>query len=594
MKKIAAIAAIGAMLSIAMGAQLTSAAPPIADPEPPAHDALTPPPASASSRSAIAGSASDLPPSAFLAGNIAVRLVFVESDGSKEPSTENWTAEQRAGIERQVRAALDWWEARVPNAHASFTLVSQTAATGYEPIGHGLAEEHLWASDALSALGFSSSDHFEQAYAADTAIRSQLHTDWATTIFAINSANDPDGRFSDNYFAYAYVGGPFMVFTSDSSSYGFERLPVVISHELGHIFGALDQYESANVPCTTRGGYLGVASTNSQYNHCGTSETSIMLDPVNAYPIGAIDSAALGQVGYRDSDGDGIPDPLDTQPTLSASILPPAGPGMRPLVTAHATDQPFPTLQQRSLSINSISQIEYRANGGDWNPLPQPDGPFDSTDETSVVELPLYDGTQQIELRAINRIGMASPSVSQAVSIQGIGSEPAYSIENTIYQNTSDITLDLQIQPGTQIRSSETLSFGDSPWQAATSSYTHTLGSHSDGQHTIYIALRDAQGYDLPLIIRQVTLDCSAPAGSATLAQNQLQIQAEDAVSGIDTVRFGLADGSVSEWKAFQTTFALTSQPAPKRIWLRDRAGNISAPIAVNSEQSLFLPIVIQ
>ncbi|KAB8141494.1 hypothetical protein F8S13_19005 [Chloroflexia bacterium SDU3-3] len=594
MRKIAAIAAIGAMLSIAMGAQLTSAAPPLADPEPPAHDALTPPPASASSRATIADGASDLPPSAFLAGSIAVRLVFVESDGSKEPSTENWSAEQRAGVERQVRAALDWWEARVPNAHASFTLVSQAAATGYEPISHGLAEEHLWASEALDALGFSGSDHFEQAYAADNAIRSQLHTDWATTIFVINSANDPDGRFSDNYFAYAYVGGPFMVFTSDASSYGFERLPVVISHELGHIFGALDQYESANVPCATRGGYLGVASTNSQYNQCGTSEPSIMLDPVKAYPIGAIDSAALGQVGYRDSDGDHIPDPLDTQPTLSATILPPTGPGMRPEVTAHAADQPFPAMQQRSLSINTISRIEYRTNGGDWTPLPQPGGAFDSADETSVVELPLYDGVQQIELRAINRQGIASPIISQAVSIQGIGSEPAYSIESSAYHNTSDISLDLQVQPGTQIRSSNTLSFGDSPWQAAASSYTHALGSHADGQHTIYIALRDAQGYDLPIITRQVMLDHTAPAGSATLAQNQLQIQAEDMISGIDAVQFGLADGSVSEWKAFQTTFIVRSQPTPKMIWLRDRAGNISAPIPVSSEQSLFLPLVIQ
>ena len=30
-------------------------------------------------------------PSAFLAGNVAVRLVFVESDGSKQPSTEDWS-----------------------------------------------------------------------------------------------------------------------------------------------------------------------------------------------------------------------------------------------------------------------------------------------------------------------------------------------------------------------------------------------------------------------------------------------------------------------------------------------------------------------
>jgi hypothetical protein len=59
-----------------------------------AGDALQPPP----HRPVVAATGDFKPslfqPSAFLAGRVAVQLIFVESDGSKEPSTKNWTSHQ--------------------------------------------------------------------------------------------------------------------------------------------------------------------------------------------------------------------------------------------------------------------------------------------------------------------------------------------------------------------------------------------------------------------------------------------------------------------------------------------------------------------
>ena len=69
-------------------------------------------------------------------------------------------------------------------------------------------------------MGFTAANYFEQAYSADDSLRRARHADWATTIFIVNSTGKANGRFADGHFAYAYVGGPFLVITSDAGPYG--------------------------------------------------------------------------------------------------------------------------------------------------------------------------------------------------------------------------------------------------------------------------------------------------------------------------------------------------------------------------------------
>jgi len=78
-------------------------------------------------------------------------------------------------------------------------------------------------------------------------------------------------------------------------------------------------YAAAATPCTQQSGYLAVPTTNSQANNCGSHFICIMLEPIEAYAAGQIDPSALGQVGYHDSDGNGIPDPLDTKPATESA-----------------------------------------------------------------------------------------------------------------------------------------------------------------------------------------------------------------------------------------------------------------------------------
>src|SRR5262245_29189873 len=87
------------------------------DGSPLAGDALQPPPHQPMIAAAGDFKPSVFQPSAFLAGRVAVQLIFVESDGGVEPSTTNWTDAQVTLATNQVRTALEWWRTHLPKAH---------------------------------------------------------------------------------------------------------------------------------------------------------------------------------------------------------------------------------------------------------------------------------------------------------------------------------------------------------------------------------------------------------------------------------------------------------------------------------------------
>jgi hypothetical protein len=529
-------------------------------------------------------------PSAFMAGRVAVRVIFVESNGGAELSTEDWQPEQINVVRQQIAAALDWWQARLPNARLTFELIATVVPSRYEPIAHDLGGEGLWIGDALSRIGYSGNNYFDQAYAADEALRRERGADWATTIFVANSAADSDGRFADEMFAYADINGPFLVLTSDAGPYGVGQMSPVLAHELGHIFGALDQYASAATPCNLQSGYLSVPTTNSQANNCGTRFVCIMLDPASAYPNGRIDDSALGQIGYRDSDGDNLPDPLDTAPAMRMSIVQQPKDG-RPIVTGQAFDQPYPAAIP--ITINTIASVEYRVDGGDWIALPAVDRAYDSAVETIASTLPLYDGQYNIELRALNSVGAASPLFKQSVVVAGVGTQPAYRAEAPELSNSATVTLTLAAPAGSEVQVSEKPFFDTTTWQPATERTSFSLAP-TDGQHSVYVRFRDQNGLDSPTIVRRVLLDRAAPTGRALLRSGTstwLEIQAQDDGSGITDIQIGDSAGS-GAWQPFQATLSIPHGMEIIQVRLRDAAGNVSTPITAQRIDLIYLPFV--
>lgn len=536
-------------------------------------------------------SADKYQPSAFMAGSVAINLVFVQSNGSIDASSEQWTTEQINLITDQTNQALAWWQRQLPLARLSFTVVPQTVQSSYEPIKHSLSSEGQWIADVLKQTGATGSDYFDLAYSADNHLRKAMGTDWATTVFVVNSTNDPDGRFADGMFAYAYVNGPFMVITSDSGPYTINGLAPVITHELGHIFGALDQYAEAGVSCEQRSGYLAIPTTNSQLNNCGSRFVCIMLEPRNAYTDNAVDTSALGQLGYRDEDGDSIPDPLDTTPKASFSVSAAAN-GQRPRLAGSATETAYQSPSQRSVSINTITQVAYRVNGGDWIPLQPIDGSYNSQNEQFDSVLPLYDGTYTVDIKATNTAGNSAPIISQQVTVSGIGTAPAYSASAPNLTNKATIAVQLGSPAQASVQISTDPSFANVPWQSVQATVNYRLPT-ADDTYPVYIRFRDQAGLESMPLVRQVTLDTTPPDGNATIQSNgtRLSVQAEDSGSGVTAMQI-TTDVAQQQWQNFANDVALTQSTQRVTVQLRDAAGNVSAQLTAIQSGRLFIPLV--
>ena len=376
-------------------------------PETVAHDVILP----RDTASATAAPDSERT-SAFLIGRVAVAVVLPESSGATDPSTEDWTPAEEDQALAGVADGLDWWAQREPRANLQFVYeVHRGVPTGYEPIARSSLDHTLWGSEAMQALGASvAADSFYgdmRAYAH--ALRQRLDTDWALVVFVADSAADADGSFSDGRSAFCYLGGPVIVLTTKNGSYGPARLGMVAAHEVGHIFWAYDQYATAGFPCTTRSGYLQVENQNSECGSCTLNEPSIMKFPLAAYDSGLVDFYARGQVGWMDSDGDDLLDPVDTSPAAALDTKP-ANPTMDTAVTYAGTarDVPWdcPDPAWPDATINTITGVSYRVNGGDWQAAAPADGTFDSAAETFTWTMTgLPTGIYKIDLRVSNSAG---------------------------------------------------------------------------------------------------------------------------------------------------------------------------------------------
>jgi len=453
------------------------------------------------------GLASDDPrgPSQYLAGDIAIRIVLPESSGAVDPSAENWTPEQIERVRASVHDALDWWAARLPLARLRFHVRLHVVPIAYEPTRYGLADEGRWIGASLAALGFAGDNYFDQAYAAADALRDELGTDWATTIFVANSERG-SGYFADGYFAYAYINGPFMVVTSDSGGYGAHQLAPVVAHEFGHLFGALDQYAVARVSCDRRSGYLNAPSANSQYNECGTNQPSIMLEPLTAFAAGAVDPSARAQVGYYDGNGNGIIDPLDTTPQIELGQVELASTAGRPTLRGTSADLPFPSPLQAPVTINRIKAIEFRVDGGPWQRAAAADGAFDSPAEPFYAELPLYDGSYTVDLRAVNSAGIPSRPVSRQITVSGVGRQPAYAVTAPSTTDTPEVSLTLRAPAGTAaVQVSLDPGFAGAAWQPFAPELPVALPR--PGSHIIYVRFRDAGGLNSLAYAAQTTVE---------------------------------------------------------------------------------------
>ena len=341
--------------------------------------------------------------SEYMAGSVAVGIVLLESDGSVDSSTEDWTEAEKHIVFNEIVDALNWWVELEPRANLSFVYddhFTTPLTTSVEPISRPYSDQKYWIADAMSALGYDDSSYFSNVRDYDNDLRATYQTDWAFTIFVVDSSADADNSFNNGHSAYAYLGGPFMVMTYGNSGYGPNNMDAVAAHEIGHIFQALDQYAGAQQPCTHSSGYLNVENQNSQYGDCASNVSSIMRSVTGPYRSNEIDEYASGQIGWRDSDGDDILDPLDTELPISIDNI--VIDGNSVVVSGTTEIIPYPSPLRTAATINTLTNVQYRFDGGDWQQAIAQDGAFDGTNESYQFADTLSPGLHTLQVAALD------------------------------------------------------------------------------------------------------------------------------------------------------------------------------------------------
>ncbi len=322
--------------------------------------------------------------SLYFAGDIAVSIFFTAGlDGA-------WNTTDMESTIQKIRSALDEFKTIEPNARINFTYIKEVDALGNpKPFPATPLEEREYAND----------------------LRNLNNTHWA---FLIVIKNESGGVTKP---AYSFVNGPSV------HLYKNHLDPLIIRHETMHIFGALDQYipSSTTQGPTNTAGYLNVVNANSLtssgkgfFAGTGEGKSDLMMSRLSS----TIGTYSRGQVGWRDSDGDGIFDPLDTIPeTKILSVT-----GNNPYtILGTVVDQGIPNelenafaFSRARVSVNTITQIQFRVDNGVWVDVLASDGNLNSGREDFNLTIPaLPKAAHTLEIRAINSVGNIETSYAK-------------------------------------------------------------------------------------------------------------------------------------------------------------------------------------
>ncbi len=284
----------------------------------------------------------------YLMGKVAVWLITPES----ESHDEDWTSyELDSVLVETVEACHFLWELATENNARLCWIYRESRAAGIhsfniqdgvpiminEPCDAYLYPNNQtplslcyplasycfgWLSQIQENFGYA--DKWDGAFGMVNSLRKDLQANWGIIAYVVRNVNQPSPRYFLDGFPAGASGfcvmsgtehrdymGPLMVsgYMTDASAV---RLHERLSHEISHLFRAPDEYErqggdcSGNSSCQDRFGYLQVPNANCQ--HC--CEPCLYCVMKTSDYSGACPST-LAHLGWRDSDGDGVCDPID-------------------------------------------------------------------------------------------------------------------------------------------------------------------------------------------------------------------------------------------------------------------------------------------
>jgi hypothetical protein len=360
--------------------------------------------------------------SEFFIGSVAVGVFLLESTGS----AYDWSGAEITETTDGVVAGMDWWVSWggvMADLTFYYDLHIQEPTT-YEPITMSEFDEALWIREVMANIGYTPPTAFASCRYYNNDIRNAYETNWAFSMFICDSDSTVNqGLFTNNGYAHAYFGGPWLVMSRYCTwAYNWQNYhDAVPAHETGHIFYATDEYN-------------GVLEFSGYYNQRDYAAPPLCLMNENSL-IGPCNRSSR-QVGWRDLDSNGVHEVLDMIPETTLDPYPtdPTGDDVLTytggaVVTTLDNLNPFG--QRHDITLNRITDVKFRVDGGAWTSAIPTDGAFDDYAEDYYFDTPpLSAGTHIIEAQAVNTPGLtdttfASDTVTVTASTVVAGSLPA-------------------------------------------------------------------------------------------------------------------------------------------------------------------------
>ena len=362
----------------------------------------------------------------YMLGSVLVTPVFMESVGTvdtatQDVSTEDWTPQLVQETKDRIESGLQWWVdtlATQTDKHSldfqlDYTYADDPVETLYEPISRKSNAFEDWTDAFLDAADANiTGDVTQDIWDFNHAQRLKFDTNWAFTIFVVNSTNDvgdsfaPGGNFDQ---AFAFAGGRFFVLPS-------ERPDSTVAHETAHMFWGLDEY-TFSASWSDERGYYSTQNLNAvdgnpadpfvQADSIMSNEDSLQI----AFADHASPESTLAMIGWRDSDGNGVFDVLDVPLSLTGFGQFDADTGLYHF-EGQSSVETLPNQNsegnRNDTTINKVSRAEYRVDGGPWQTA--------ATDDEDRVDVqlsigPLVSGPHVIEIRTVDAVTGVSSNV---------------------------------------------------------------------------------------------------------------------------------------------------------------------------------------
>lgn len=505
--------------------------------------------------------------SEYMMGKIAVSIIFVESDGTVDVNTEDWTETMKNTALNKIFNGLDWLASLDTRANISFTYTAQAVTTKYEPINRPSTDQNLWMCEIMGKLGYSGTyADANRKYCND--LRDKYQTDWAYVIYVVNSKNDADGMFTNtSWFAYARLGGPYIVMTYTNDGWGINNMDSVVAHETCHIFRASDEYNDT----LEYSGYL-YEPDNDGVNCIMNNNDKSMCTNTRC------------QVGWKDSNNNNIFNILDTNPETriinsNSSVNSDNSLVYKISGSANVTAYPKVNQENTKITIKTIQNVRYRIDNGIWQNASASDGSFDNYVENFEITLSnLTYGSHTIEAQAVDSSGKidsvlasikiniadTTPPAKIALVNDGLAEDMQYtSITTQISANwtaSSDPETGIAkywYAVGTSSASTNIVNWTD----VGKSTYVVCTGLSLEDGKTYYFSVKAENNFNIMGAVKSsdgVTVDCSGPIAKINILSKdnivktgifkiELILNDINNISGIPKLSYVLPNGIIND-----------------------------------------------